>query len=78
MNRTCDEFLAGAAGAADEHGRGADGHLLHRLEHVLDAGGGADDVLEVILRLDLLLEIDVLREELLLYLDFVYRNCVNI
>ena len=51
-----DELLAGAARAAHQHGEVGVGHFSNHVEHPLHGGAPADDALELVGALDLLLQ----------------------
>ena len=69
VDRARDQLLAGARLAADQHRRAGGRHRLHQLQHLPERGRLADDVVEVVRGADLLLEVDVLRRELVPQLD---------
>ena len=77
VNGTGDQLLAGARLAADEHGRVRRRDRLHLVQHAFQRRGLTDDVLEVVLGADLVLEVDLLRGELVLELgDLLERERV--
>src|SRR5438876_2269562 len=72
-----DQLLAGARLAADEHGRVGRRDRLRLVQHAFQRRGLTDDVLEVVLGADLVLEVDLLRGELVLELgDLLERERV--
>src|SRR5207302_2619373 len=77
VNGARDELLAGPRFAPDENGRIRRGNRFHLVEHALQRRGLADDLLEVVLGADLVLQVDLLRRELVLELgDLLERERV--
>ena len=56
VDSACDQLLAGTGLAGHEHGGVGGGDLLHRFERRVERPRAADDLREVVLRLDLVLE----------------------
>ena len=63
VQRTRDQFLAGAGLAEDEHRRVGRRHRLDLMEDALQRRRVADDLLEVVLGPDLVLEVHLLRRK---------------
>ena len=60
MDGAGDQLLAGARLAGDEHGGVGRRHAADLVEHGEQRGGSTDDLLEVVDRLDLFLQVEVL------------------
>ena len=68
MDRTGDEFFSGSRLAGDEHGCVCGRHLRDFEKHVLDRVALADDLAELVVKLQFLLKRDVFSLQLVLQL----------
>ena len=66
MNRFCNQFLAGAALALQQHGGARRGDLLHNVKNLLHRRRLADDVFQAELGVELLVQRNIFHFELLL------------